>query len=534
MAMQHYALTVDKFLEHAAKWHGDVEVVAAEGGAGGVRRIRYAALRERSNRLSGSLLRLGLKFGDRVATLAWNTVDHFEMYFAIMGVGLVCHTLNPRVSLAHLARMIGEADDAAIAVGVGLAEVARQLLPLCPSLKHVIYLDEKGVEPGIAAPGLKTGYATAELLESLGEPVEWGRFHEDAVAGICHTSGTSGLPKGVVYSHRSNYLHTLRGLQADALGFTAADVVLIAVPMFHANGWGLPFAAPAVGAKIVLPGRNSDGRSLATLMRDESVTVAAGVQTVWLGVLEYLEETGGHLPALERIIIGGSTCPEALIRRMQQRLGVVVQTSWGMTELSPMGTICPANQGDEAVRGSGRPLMGLDLKLVDEGGKTLPQQRDVVGHLRVKGHSVVARYLGQEEDVLDDEGYFSTHDLATIDAAGNIKISGRWKDLVKSGGEWINPSEVEEIVGRLPEVGLVAVIGVPHVRWGERPVLFFEARKDRDIDAGKLLEALRGVVPDWWLPDEVIRIERMPLAATGKIDKNQLRADYANREPGGR
>jgi 3-(methylthio)propionyl---CoA ligase len=510
-----YRLTVDKFLNHAAKWHSNTQIVTADR-SGNVSRTTYANLRERSNRLSGSLLRLGLAPGERVATFAWNTRDHLEMYFAIMGVGLVCHTLNPRMSLTHLAGMINEAGDRAIAVGAGLSEWVEKLLPSCPTLQYVIHLD---------GPGTASQYGLEELLQLYGEPVPWGDFDEESVAGLCHTSGTTGPPKGVVYTHRSNYLHTMRALQADAFGLTSADSVLVAVPMFHANGWGIPFAAPAAGSKLVLPGRNADGRSLAKLMLEESVTVAAGVQTVWLGVLDYLDETGQDLPALKRVLIGGSPCPDALIGRMEQRLGAVVQRSWGMTELSPLGTI--SSPADSALQGSGRPPVGLDLKLVDESGRTLPDQRNIIGHLRVKGASVRPRYWGSERDEVDAEGYFSTGDLASIDDVGHLRITGRAKDLVKSGGEWINPVEMEEIVGRLPEIALVAVIGVPHPRWGERPVLIFETRKEHSIETERVLQALRGTVPDWWLPEKIIHIEHMPLAATGKIDKVRLREHYA-------
>jgi fatty-acyl-CoA synthase len=525
--MQSYGLTVDKFLDHAAKWSGEREVVTA--GAGGARRrLGYAALRARSNRLSGALAGLGLRFGDRVATLAWNTQHHLEMYYAAMGAGLVCHTLNPRLTAEHLAAMVNEAEDRALAVAGNLAPLLVELAPLCPRLEHVILLDEGELAPGALGGHPAQLWALEPLLAAHGAETAWGAFAEETPAGLCYTSGTTGRPKGVLYTHRSNYLHTLRALQADAFALTGGDSLLVAVPMFHANGWGLPFAAPAVGAKLVLPGRQADGASLAALMRDEGVTVAAGVQTVWLGVVDHLDATGGELPELKRVVIGGSNCPDALIRRLEARLGAQVQTSWGMTELSPLGTVAPPDAPASETRAAGRPVMGLDLKLTDAAGVALPEQRGVVGHLKVKGASVVDRYFKAEADALDAEGYFDTGDLASLDAAGNLTICGRSKDLIKSGGEWINPAEIEDIVGRHPAVGLVAVIGRADAKWGERPVLIVEPRQGQSIDAQAVRDLLRGKVADWWLPDEVVQVAAMPLAATGKIDKNRLRADYAN------
>jgi fatty-acyl-CoA synthase len=519
--MQSYALTVDKFLDHAAKWFPACEVVTA-----GTHRIGYAHLRERSNRLSGALKALGLRFGDRLATLAWNTQHHLEMYYAVMGAGLVCHTLNPRLTVAHLAAMVNEAEDRVLAVSADLSGLAEQLAAQCPSIETIVFFD--GDAPTI--PNRRT-YKYEALLSDLGKETCWGDFGEEAACGLCYTSGTTGAPKGVLYTHRSNYLHTLRALQADAFALTAADCVLVAVPMFHANGWGFPFAAPAAGAKFVLPGRHSDGAHLARLIRDEGVTVAAGVQTVWQGLLDHLDSAGGDVPTLERILIGGSTCPDALIARMEDRLKARVQTSWGMTELSPLGTVAPARGKARAVA-SGRPPVGLDLKLTDASGATLVQQRNVTGHLKVKGQSVVDRYFKAESDALDGEGYFDTGDLAIIDEDGNLTISGRSKDLIKSGGEWINPVEIETIIGRQPGVGLVAVIGRADPKWGERPVLIVEPEKNRVLDNQKLLAALRGNVADWWIPDRVIQVAHMPLAPTGKIDKNRLRAEYAETQAG--
>ena len=521
--MQSYSLTVDKFLDHAAKWSSDREVVEADGGRV-CGRIGYAALRDRSNRLSGALTALGLGFGDRVGTLAWNTQAHLEFYYAAMGVGLVCHTLNPRLTAAHLATMIDEAEDRVIVVAADLLPLLRDTLAHCPAVEHVVVID--AAFDAIQTLGSARLWSIDALLAAHGAPTVWGEFDEHSAAGLCYTSGTTGRPKGVVYTHRSNYLHTLRTLQADAIALVAEDVLLIGVPMFHANGWGLPFAGPAAGAKIVLPGRSLDGASLARIMRDEGVTVAVGVQTLWLGLADHLEATGTELPALERVLIGGSSCPDALLRRMENRLGARVQTSWGMTELSPTGTIAPPRGAQDNRGSSGRPPLGIDLKLTDADGVTLPSQRGVLGHLKVKGQSVIDRYFKAESNALDEEGYFDTGDLATIDDAGNLTIGGRAKDLIKSGGEWINPTEIETVIGMHPSIRHVAVIGRPDVKWGERPVLIVEREGDTR-EAGGLIDLLRGKVADFWIPDQVADVAAMPLAATGKIDKVRLTADLA-------
>jgi 3-(methylthio)propionyl---CoA ligase len=519
--MQHYALTVDKFLDHAAKWHGAAEVVSAMPG-GHISRISYAQLREQCALLSGGLLDQGLKEGDRIATLAWNTEHHLAVYYAAMAVGLVCHTLNPRLSLEQLASIVNEAADRWIAVGAGLQPLLRELLALCPTIEGVILLDDQQEE--IPFSSAHQHWTLTTFLQRFGRVACWGQFDEEAPAGLCYTSGTIGSPRGVLYTHRSNYLHTLRLLQADALAITARDAFLVAVPMFHANGWGAPFAVPAVGAKMVLPGRSIDPTHLRNLILNESVTVAAAVPTVWLGLMELFEKEGGELPSLQRIIIGGTHCPETLITRMESRLGVRVQTSWGMTELSPLGTISPPDAPpSERPRGSGRSPLGLDLKVVDADGATLSQQRMVTGRLRVKGASVAERYYKQEESALDDEGYLDTGDLAIIDEVGNLIIAGRSKDLIKSGGEWINPVEIERIIGSLPSVGLAAVVGRFDLKWGERPVLIVEPCRSHVIDEQALLNALRGKIPDWWIPDRIIVVDRMPLAATGKIDTKALR-----------
>lgn len=522
--MQQYRLTLDKFIDHAAKWHGARTIATAVRG-GPAELASYAEVRRRSNLLSGALLALGLRAGDRVGTLAWNTQHHLEMYYATMNAGLVCHTLNPRLTAGHLSAMINEAGNRLLAISANLAPMLAELLPLCPTIERIVVLDE-AVDPAMAGNAPIPLDELEALVAAHGAETLWGGFPEDTPAGLCFTSGTTGAPKGVVFTHRSNYLHTLMSIQPDAYCLSAKDTILVAIPMFHANAWGLPFSAPAVGARLVLPGRDLDGASLASLIKAEAVTIACGVQTVWLGLLDHLDAIGGDLPSLERVIIGGSKCPDALLQRLESRLGVRVQTSWGMTEMSPIGTVESSRLPAAENRASGRPPIGVDLKLTDASGATLPEQRGTIGHLKVKGASIIDRYLNAPASALDDEGYFDTGDLASIDESGSLTICGRSKDLIKSGGEWINPAEIEEIVGRDPRVGQVAVIGKAHPKWGERPVLVVELRAGEESDGRTLVDALRGRVADWWLPDEVVKLPRMPLAATGKIDKVRLRTGY--------
>ena len=519
-AMQPYRLTLDKFLDHAARWHADTEVVTARIG-GAIARIGYAGLRERALRVSGALAGFGVGTGCRVATLAWNSQAHVEAWFGIMGMGATCHTLNPRLNAAQTATMLRLS-------GAQVAIVSADLLPLGreiagkASLRHILVIDGDATGAGNGA----TVQPLEPLLSEATADAAWGDFDENTACGLCFTSGTTGQPKGVTYTHRSSYLHTLRLLQADVMGMTAQDTVMPVVPMFHANAWGMPFAAPAVGAKLVLPGRQLDGASLARLIVAEGVTIASAVPTVWLGLVEHLEAEGGDVPSLKRVVVGGSAMPPALMERIERRLGVAVQTSWGMTELSPLGTIAPPDLVCRDAALSGRPALGIDLLLTDAGGNALPQQRDAEGHLRVRGPSVVERYLGQDEPATDVDGWFDTGDLARIDGKGNLVITGRAKDLIKSGGEWINPAQIEAVVGALPQVSLAAVVGRADARWGERPILLVEMRKNEDLADEELLASLDGQVAPWWIPEEVVRLEKMPVAPTGKVDKLRLRSQY--------
>jgi fatty-acyl-CoA synthase len=525
--MQAFSLTLDKFLAHAAKWRPNAEVVTARDG-GGVDRIGYADLMARSLRISAVLAGLGVKKGDRVATLAWNTQAHVEVWYAVMGLGAVCHTLNPRLTADHLAAMIIQSEARVLIAAADLAPLAGQILDRAPFVERMLVIDATG-DATLQGLGARSAVLLEPLIAKATGDVVWGDFDETAPSGLCFTSGTTGAPKGVTYTHRSSFLHTLRILQLDVMAFSGRDSILAVVPMFHANAWGLPFAAPAVGAKLVLPGRHADGASLARLIAEEGVTVGVGVPTVWLGLVEHLEATGGALPTLERIIVGGAPMAPALMERIERRLGVRVQTSWGMTELSPSGTVAPLGDPSRAAL-SGRPAVGVDLLLTDADGAPLLEQREVEGHLRVRGAAVVERYFGHAAPATDAGGWFPTGDLARIDADGNLLITGRAKDLIKSGGEWINPAEIEAVVGALPEVSLAAVIGRPDAKWGERPILLVEMQDQGDVSDEALLASLRGRVAPWWIPDAVYRLTRMPLASTGKIDKIRLRSEYGGGE----
>ncbi len=523
-AMQEFALTLEKFLDHAAKWHRDAQVVTGREG-GRVDRIGYADLRARSLRISATLRDFGVRQGDRVATLAWNTQAHVETWYGIIGMGAVCHTLNPRLTAAQTAAMLSQSACRILIVSADLVPLAKQIVAEAKTVERVLIIDGENV----TWSGERSRPAVMTLEEAMHESrasAAWGGFDERAASGLCFTSGTTGAPKGVTYTHRSSYLHALRLLQADSIAITAADSVLAVVPMFHANAWGLPFAAPAAGAKLVLPGRHADGAHLARLIVDESVTIGVGVPTVWLGLVEYLDAIDGEVPSLKRILVGGAPMPPALMKRLERRLGVIVQTSWGMTEMSPSGTMSSRDDPHRSALTAGRPAVGVDLMLTDPSGMPLAEQRNVEGHLRVRGVAVIERYFGEEQRATDANGWFDTGDLARIDDHGHLIITGRAKDLIKSGGEWINPAEIEGIVCRQPEVSFAAVIGRSDPKWGERPILVVELREHQTISDEALLGSLRGKIASWWMPEAVIRLEHMPLASTGKIDKMLLRTKY--------
>ena len=538
--MQDWRLTVDHILDHAALRHGAREVVTRSV-EGPVVRTTYARVRARAKQLSHALAEMGITPGDRVATLAWNTGRHLEAWYGIMGMGAVCHTLNPRLHPDQLCWIVRDAGDRVILADVGFAPMLLAALRRQPTpVERVVFLSDAAHRPAEAGPEVvmyEDWLDGRPDTDAAGAPA-WGRFGEETACGLCYTSGTTGDPKGVLYSHRSNVLHTFMTLQADVMGLSARDVVLPIVPMFHANAWGIAFSAPAVGAKLVMPGPRLDGASVHELIESEGVTFSAAVPTVWQGLLQHLDATASTLSTLKRVVIGGSACPEVLLRRFQDDYGVEVRHAWGMTETSPVGTLGTPD-AEVAARPKpaqmawrlrqGRPLLGIELKLADDAGARVAEDGASVGRLMVKGPTVARAYYGREGEILDAEGYFDTGDIASMDAGGCIQITDRAKDVIKSGGEWISSIEIENIVAGHPAVALAAVIGAPHPKWDERPLLLVQLKSGAQANPDVFKAHLEGRIAKWWMPDEVLLVDEVPLGATGKIDKKLLRARFADR-----
>jgi len=528
--MQPWALTVDRALTHAARWHGDRAVVSRLAD-GSLSRTNYAEVERRARRCSAALLAAGIAQGDRIATLAMNNADHVTAWFGIMGIGAVCHTVNPRLFDEQLVYIINHAADRWLMADVQFAPLVARLLPQCPTLERVVYFCGEA-----DCPTTHPAVAFDTLLAAATGPVVWGDFDEHSPAALCYTSGTTGHPKGVLYTHRSQMLHTLIIQSRDAVALSAVDTVLSIVPMFHVNAWGIPFAAATSGARLVLPGARLDGASVYELIEQERVTVSAGVPSVWQLLLEYLAKHQLRLSAMRRVIIGGSACPESLIRGFQDDHGVDVIQAWGMTEMSPIGTMgAPTERiaaADAATRlrytaKQGRVLFGVDLQITDDDGAVLAHDGHTPGHIQVKGPAVIRRYYGDDKDAVGADGFFDSGDIGTIDVDGYMEITDRAKDLIKSGGEWISSVEIENLAVGHPAVQLAAVIAIPHVRWRERPLLVIQLKEGKAASPQELLTFLEGKIARWWMPDAVVFVEHMPLGATGKLDKKTLRAQFA-------
>jgi fatty-acyl-CoA synthase len=532
--MQNWPLTVDRILDHARNWHGDREVVSRSV-EGPIVRTTYTQLHERARRVSNALLALGVKPGERIATLAWNSGRHMEAWYGIMGVGAVCHTLNPRLFAEQLCYIINHADDRIIFTDLTFAPILNEHRDKMPGVKQFVVLTDREHMAGAGLPG---ALCFEDLIEQHSPDVVWGGFDENTACGLCYTSGTTGNPKGVLYSHRSNFLHTLVTLQSDVMGLSSRDVILPVVPMFHANAWGITFSGPAVGAKLVMPGPKMDGASIHELLESEGVTFSAAVPTVWQMLLQHLQATNGKLTTLKRVVIGGSAVPESIIRGFRDGYGVDVTHAWGMTETSPLGTQATptakiaAMPFDEQVKfklKQGRPPAGVELKLTDDEGARLPHDGATFGRLKIRGAFVVREYFkGDGGEILDSEGFFDTGDVATIDEHGFMQITDRAKDVIKSGGEWISSIEIENIAMGHPKAMMAAVIGVVHPKWDERPLLLVKLKDDETATREEFLTYLEGKIAKWWMPDDVVFVDEIPLGATGKIDKKVIRQRFSD------
>jgi fatty-acyl-CoA synthase len=530
--MQDWPLTVDKILGHASDWHGAREMVSRSA-EGVVNRTTYAHVHRRAKQVSNALASDGIGPGDRVATLGWNSDRHLEAWYGIAGMGAICHTLNPRLFPEQLVYIVNHAQDRLLLADTACAALVEGLLPQCPSLERVVFLCDAASLPATPYPAVAFDAWIADQEGAF----SWGGFEESTACGLCYTSGTTGHPKGVLYSHRSNFLHALMTLQADALALSARDTVLLVVPMYHANAWGVVYSAPMVGAKLVMPGQRMDGASLHELIEGEGVTYSAAVPTVWQSLLQHLRQTGGQLTSLRRVTIGGAACPESLVRAFRDDYGVDVIQGWGMTETSPLATISTPNaavalmseaeQVDYKTK-QGRLLCGLELKLTDEDGRALPHDGVTAGRLAIKGPTVLAAYYGGDGgQVLDADGFFDTGDVSTLDAQGYMRITDRAKDVIKSGGEWISSIDVENIAVGHPKAELAAVIGVAHPKWDERPILLIQLRPGESATTEEFLAFLDGKIARWWMPDDVLFVDEIPLGATGKIDKKLIRQRIA-------
>ena len=527
--MQDWPLTVDKILDHSKNWHGHREVVTRSV-EGPIVRTTYGEIHARAKRVTSVLKDWDIKVGDRIATLAWNSSRHMEVWYGIMGMGAVCHTLNPRLFPEQLIYIINHAEDRIIFVDMTFIPLLEAVLPHCPSVQRVVVLTDELTMPATKLPGAECYEA---LLGSASEDAAWGGFDEQTACGLCYTSGTTGNPKGVLYSHRSNFIHTLLGMQATVLGPSPSEVILPVVPMFHANAWGIAFAGPASGAKLVMPGARMDGEAIYELIEKEGVTFSAAVPTVWQGLLAHLRENNLKIPTVKKVLIGGSAVPESLIRAFHDEFNIEVLQGWGMTETSPIGTLSTmtpelaALPYDEQMKWrvkQGTPPLGVELKLKNYAGQEMPHDGHTYGRLMIKGPTISGAYFkGEGGDILDHEGFFDTGDVSTIDEQGFMQITDRAKDVIKSGGEWISSIEIENIAVGHPNVELAAVIGAAHPKWDERPVLIVKLKPDQVQNKQEHLDFLQGKIAKWWMPDDVVFVDDIPLSATGKIDKKLLR-----------
>ena len=534
--MQQWPLLCHKIIDHAAKQHGEREIVSRSV-EGPIVRTTYAELRQRALKVAQRLERDGYKEGDRIGTLGWNTARHIETWYGIMGMGGIYHTLNPRLFPDQIAWIMNHAEDRALFVDLTFMPIVEKIAPQVASLKQVIVLTDAAHMPETS---LENVVCYEDWLAEADGDYRWHEFDENTAAGMCYTSGTTGEPKGVLYSHRSNVLHAMIAALPDAMGISSKDSILPVVPMFHANAWGLAQSAPLIGSKLVMPGPRMDGPAIYELLDTEKVTFTAAVPTVWLMLLQFLEETGNKLPYLKKVVIGGSACPRSMTQKFQDNYGVEVIHAWGMTEMSPLGSLGTLKpefmelDGDAKLdlqEKQGHAPFGVEMKVTDDENRELPWDGKKFGRLKVRGPAVASAYYGGAgAEQFDEEGWFDTGDVAHIDPYGYMQITDRAKDVIKSGGEWISTIDLENLAVGHPDVAEAAVIGVHHAKWDERPLLVVVRKAGKDPSKEDILAYMQGKVAKWWMPDDVVFVDEIPHTATGKIQKTTLRSQFADYE----
>lgn len=525
-------LLISSIIEHADRHFGKNEIVSRRV-EGDIHRYTYRECHQRSKKLANAFRQLGIKIGDRIATLAWNGYRHMEAYYAVSGSGAVLHTINPRLHPEQIAYIINHAEDQFLLFDITFLPIIQAIHSHCPTVKGFVMMCDKDRLPTDGSvPNL---LCFEELINANSDDFEWPLFDENAASSLCYTSGTTGNPKGALYSHRSTVLHSFASAMPDALNVSARDCVMPVVPMFHVNAWGIPYSAPITGAKLVFPGPHMDGKSLYELFEQEKVTFSAGVPTIWLGLLTYVAQNNLKFSSFKRTVIGGSACPPAMMKTLRHTYGVEVVHAWGMTEMSPLGTtgtlqakhMSLSDEAQEAVLvKQGHAIYGVDMKIVNDAGEELPWDGVTYGNLLVKGPWIINSYFRQEGGDILEDGWFPTGDVATIDEDGYMQITDRSKDVIKSGGEWIGTIDLENVAMAYPGVLQAACIGVFHPKWDERPLLLIVKKQGMDVDVKELLHFYEGKIAKWWTPDDVVFIDALPLGATGKIQKNKLRDQF--------
>ena len=533
--MQDRPLLISSLIDHAASFHGTTEIVTRTV-EGGIFRSDWARTQCHAKQVANAMAQLGVEPGDRIATLAWNTHRHLALYFGVSGSGAVLHTINPRLFPEQIDYIVNHAEDRVLFFDIGFASLVERLAPGLKSVVTYVAMTDRAHMPAVDLPNL---LCFDELVGSQSETYDWPTFDERTASSLCYTSGTTGNPKGVLYTHRSSVLHSLAACAADTIGVSSAMCVLLVVPMFHANAWGMPYATAAAGAKLVMPGPHLDGQSIYELMRDERVTFSQAVPTVWMMFFQFLDahpEIDTRALGVERICCGGSATPRTMVDRLERDFGAEWMQGWGMTETSPLGVVGRLLPKHEALTRDerttvkmkqGRGIYGVELRIAGDDGALLPHDGKAFGHLHVRGPWVAKGYFRSEGgEVLDADGFFPTGDIATIDPDGYVQLVDRAKDVIKSGGEWISSIDLENAANHHPAVAEAAVIGVEHPKWVERPLLVVVKRPGQDVTREALLDFLAGRVAKWWLPDDVVFVDQLPHTATGKLLKTKLREQF--------